>query len=220
MKIEGIKIENPEEFLQSFLSEYLKGGFGRMNKTDFELLLMYLFVHGNSFKGMSNFDISLLLKIPESKVRRLKYESELRYGDHEKADNNLITLLINCRAEYSNDYIVFSIEDKFTQMLFVSELKKQLNSFADYSFNPELVKVSKAVFSDFLGKKYGVEVSEAFEDEYVKKDEEESNYHYGIRAALEKKMPIRDLLTTVSKTLQTAAAFTTIWEFIKNSSIG
>ena len=208
--IEGVAIKDSEAFLEGFLSEYLKGGFGRMNKTDFEYLLMYLFVSNGSFESLTNFDISLLLKIPESKVRRLKYEAELRYGDHSAAEKNLLNLLAGCRVEYTDTMVIFSIEDKFTQVLFLSELKKQLRAFGDYSFNPELVKVPKKVFADFLEKKYGVEVSEDFEDEHIKREEGESIFHYCVRTAMEKSKPMSELLSTISSCIQGLAAASTL----------
>lgn len=199
-------VENEKEFLDLFLEEYLKVGFGRMNKTDFEYLLMYLFMKSKRFKELSNFDASLLLKISESRIRRLKYEAELKYGNHEEAYNNLLSQLIECRAEYSKDSIRFSIEDKFTQALLVSELKKTVNSFADYSFNPEIVTISKDAFADFLEKKYSIEVAEDFRDEHIDKNMDETTYHYGIRIALSHKKSIKEILTIVSTAIQNAAA--------------
>lgn len=202
----SILVDNDKAFLDEFLEEYLKVGFGRMNKTDFEFLLMHLFMRNAKFREMSNFDVSLLLKIPESRVRRLKYEAELRYGNHENAHDDLITQLIQCRAEYSNENIKFSIENKFTQALLVSELKKTVNSFADYSFNPEIVTISKGAFADFLEKEYSVEVAKDFRDEHILRNEGESDYHYWIRTALERTAPIRTILSAIATAIQTASA--------------
>ena len=65
--------------LNQIIDRYLKRGFGSMNKNDFEVWIFYFLLH-NQLKGMGNYDISLELRIPESKVKRLKYEAELKYG--------------------------------------------------------------------------------------------------------------------------------------------
>lgn len=201
-KVANIEINNPSEFLKDFLSLYLEAGFARMNKTDLEYLLFFLFVKNECFKGMSNFDIGLLLKIPESKVRRLKYEAELRYGKHENSDEVLLAYLINCRSEYSKESIKISFEDKFLQSLFVSELKKSVNSISDYTNNPEIVTVTKNAFIKFITTKYCQFQYDPFMDEYeeadIKKDDGEMGIHYCIRLLIEKSKPLSSVLSTLS----------------------
>ena len=58
--------------LASAISKYLERGFGSMNKNDFEVWIFHYLLQ-NELNGKSNFDISVELRIPEQKVKRLKY---------------------------------------------------------------------------------------------------------------------------------------------------
>ena len=70
--------------LSSVINDYLSRGFGSMNKNDFEVWI-FNFLLQEKLKGKSNFEISIELKIPEQKVKRLKYEAELKYGSPDKS---------------------------------------------------------------------------------------------------------------------------------------
>lgn len=63
-------IDNIQE-LRSVINEYLSRGFGSMNKNDFEVWI-FNYLLQERLKGKSNYDISIELKIPEQKVKRLK----------------------------------------------------------------------------------------------------------------------------------------------------
>ena len=56
--------------MQDFIDNYLKRGFGSMNKNDFEVMIMHELLQGK-LKGKSNYEISRELRVPESKVKRL-----------------------------------------------------------------------------------------------------------------------------------------------------
>ena len=82
------------ESIKDFIKEvYLERGFGTMNKNDFEVFIFNEIVKDpqgilefskkdKDDKPLkpSNYDLSILLKIPESKVKRLAYEADLKYG--------------------------------------------------------------------------------------------------------------------------------------------
>lgn len=209
VKVASIRIEDSELFLTDFMRGYLEGGFGRMNKTDFEFFFFHLLIKHGCFNDMSNFDIGLLLKIPESKVRRLKYEAELRYGNHENFDDLLLSYLINCRFEYYKDNIKLSFEDKFIQTLFVSELKKMVSSLSDFTKNPEVVTVTRKAFVDFLVNKYCQFEEDPFMDEYedddIAKIDGEAGIHYCVRILIEESKPLSTVLDTISSILHNEA---------------
>ena len=49
-----------------------------MNKNDFEVAIFnYLITKDENFIGKSSYELSIALKIPISKIKRLKYEAEL-----------------------------------------------------------------------------------------------------------------------------------------------
>ena len=71
--------------LNEVISKYLEKGFGTMNKNDFEVWIFhYLLEH--ELQGKKNYEISIALKIPESKVKRLRYEAELKYSNKTSVD--------------------------------------------------------------------------------------------------------------------------------------
>ena len=60
--------------LQEFISKYLERGFGSMNKNDFEVWIFH-YLMNHQLQGKTNYEVSLFLKIPETKVKRLRYYS-------------------------------------------------------------------------------------------------------------------------------------------------
>ena len=64
--------------LQILIDQYIERGFGSMNKNDFEVFIFGQMLEMPSYKGKTNYELSLLLRIPESKIKRLRYESSLR----------------------------------------------------------------------------------------------------------------------------------------------
>lgn len=88
----GLKMmkQKSEKTLDQAIEKYLERGFGSMNKNDFEA---YVFNHlvGSSMQGLSDNAISRRLRIPKSKVKRLRYEADLNYQQNsEFAKNNFV----------------------------------------------------------------------------------------------------------------------------------
>lgn len=79
--------------MNELIKKYLERGFGSMNKNDFEVAIFNEWMIHEG-RGKSNYEISLALRIPETKVKRLKYEAELKYGDNQ--DEMLKKDLKNC----------------------------------------------------------------------------------------------------------------------------
>ena len=68
--------------IKDVMESYLSRGFGSMNKNDFEVFIFHWLINNKTeCKGKSDFVISQCLKIPESKVARLRYEAGLKYTD-------------------------------------------------------------------------------------------------------------------------------------------
>ena len=124
-----------------------------MNKNDFEVWIFYFLLH-NQLKGMGNYDISLELRIPESKVKRLKYEAELKYGSPQKVSeykDELNVVLSKAVFKKDGESIQFVIEDIHLRRYLDSVLKKD-GRFSNTSFNTEIVSVSIEDF-EFLIKR-------------------------------------------------------------------
>ena len=67
------KLKGADAFFQKCITS-----FGSMNKNDYEVELLHLLFE-NGWKNKSDFEVSVDLKIPESKVKRLRYETYLVY---------------------------------------------------------------------------------------------------------------------------------------------
>ena len=98
--------------MENFIHNYIKRGFGSMTKNDFEVFIFGQILSMKEYKGKSNYELSILLRIPESKVKRLRYESALRYSDpmidYKQAVYNLLD---KAQLRAQDKKIVFQVED-------------------------------------------------------------------------------------------------------------
>lgn len=117
-------------------------GFGKMNKNNYEVAMFHLLLQ-NELNDLSDFEISKTLKIPETKVKRLRYEVGLVYGESDETllDGKLIELLSNSSFKLTIDRIQFSIPDRMLRLYLNDKLQKK-NHFADSSFNSNIVSIT------------------------------------------------------------------------------
>lgn len=136
-------IKTNETTLSDAIQAYLNRGFGSMTKNDFEVWIFDRLLR-SKLNGMSNFDISAELRIPESKVKRLRYESSLKYGNPTDATlyNAKFHDLLNKvnLKKGSKDIIQFAVEDVQLRKYLESILKKK-GRFADTLLNTEVVSI-------------------------------------------------------------------------------
>lgn len=125
--------------MEQFIQDYLQRGWGSMNKNDFEVWIFNEVMKDPQFHDLKDFDLSVKLRIAQSKVKRLRYEASLKYPQPINYGDVLFELLRH--AKFNADYIVFSIEDVATRQYLSNTLKKRGNFF-DSSFNTEIVKIS------------------------------------------------------------------------------
>lgn len=136
--------------IENVLEQYLNRGFGSMNKNDFEVWIFSQLIQGR-LRGMSNYDISIFLKIPETKVKRLKYEASLKYldQDEEAKKDRLAQCIEKVHFKKDGNSIQFVVEDIFLRK-FLDALLKRQNRFSDSSFNSEIVTLSNEDFGVLL----------------------------------------------------------------------
>ena len=128
--------------ISSIIDQYLNRGFGSMNKNDFEVWIFHYLLN-NRFIDYSNYDISIQLRIPETKVKRLRYEAELKYGEPQNEESykkSLEKLLERSILKKDGIYIQFIIENIQLRKYLDSILKKG-GRFTDSSFNSEIVTI-------------------------------------------------------------------------------
>ncbi len=126
-----------------------------MTKNDLEVLIFHLLRTHGGLKNKSNYEMSLILQIPESKVKRLAYEATLRYVEY---DRQIITqrffeCIREARFKGTGSNITFIIDDKYLRSAIDSDLKG-LGHFTDTSFNREIVSINIDAFADLLNKYY------------------------------------------------------------------
>lgn len=143
-------MNSPYQVGQEFIDEYLKRGFGTMNKTEVEVLIYWLLKkYGVLSSGLN--DSSIFLKIPKSRVKSLDYQASLRYGPITEDElRQKITACIQ-KANFTNDNngVKFAVEDELLRNVITAELYK-LNCFNDTSFNRDVISIDFKFFALFV----------------------------------------------------------------------
>jgi len=148
-------IFNKDQFSTELIARYATRGFGSMTKNDFEVLIFDLLRKYGDLKDKTNFEMSLDLQIPETKVRRLAYESDLKYGQLSESDVKEAFFDVVAKSKLRGDLnkVEFVIENKFIRTSIGAQLKK-LGHYADSSFNSEITRIHIESFIDLLAYYY------------------------------------------------------------------
>ena len=136
--------------IEDIIEAYLNRGFGSMNKNDFEVFIFHwLLANNEKCKGKSDFVISQTLKIPESKVSRLRYEAGLKYGDtnteHYREELKTALSKAKCEEGATEGKVMMSIPDKLLRQ-YLSNMLTEDGRFLDGSFNSNIVTMSAGNF--------------------------------------------------------------------------
>lgn len=137
-------------FSADFLENYLKFGLGSMPRADIDALVMHL-LDRYGFEGsppmapLSNQTVSERLRTPVAKVKKLRYEAALKFGNRveDQAMGRLLAALAVATLEPQEEKICLVIEDVLAKNWLQGQLKLHQQIF-DYSFNTEIIKVSAA----------------------------------------------------------------------------
>ena len=130
--------------LNELIDSYLEKGFGSMNKNDFEVAIFnYLITERSKYRGKNNYELSILLRIPETKVKRLRYEAALKNGsnDEETLKRRVVELLGNVIIREDGKKIIFQVEDVLLKS-YISSILKKHGCSCDGSFSPEIVAIN------------------------------------------------------------------------------
>lgn len=149
--------------MKDFIDDYLKRGFGSMNKNDFEVFIMHKLLE-DRLKGKSNYEISRELKIPETKVKRLIYEVSLKYDSDEVAQKErLLAVLKNVHIYGNGKVVMFVVENTATRNYLNSLLKAQ-GLMLNYKLNSEIVELERADFIALLSTLFTPEEQQRISD--------------------------------------------------------
>lgn len=149
--------------MKDFIDDYLKRGFGSMNKNDFEVFIMHKLLE-DRLKGKNNYEISRELKIPETKVKRLIYEVSLKYDSDEVAQKErLLAVLKNVHIYGNGKDVMFVVENTATRNYLNSLLKAQ-GLMLNYKLNSEIVELERADFIALLSTLFTPEEQQRISD--------------------------------------------------------
>ena len=150
--------EASENFGKEFLEHYLSGSFGSMSKSETEILIFHLL--SKHFEISSNYEISNLLKISETKVKNLTLNAHLRYP-RQSGDEIVRETLVDIAKKFSaiydeqNGEVKIHIQSSVQKRETINAINK-LGSFADYGLNNEILKIRIntlfSLFEKFLDK--------------------------------------------------------------------
>ena len=161
-----IEIRKPSRFCEVFLSNYLAGGLGRMQKRDIDVLVMHLLIADGRYQFPNDiFRAARELSLTEARVRNLYQEVQLRYQQLPEQDAKaaLVQLIEKRAFELKGKRLVFVVRDPMLGQWF-QEWVASVDGFTDSSFNPNLVSVHHQVFLKVLDN-IAVDQVPEFEDE-------------------------------------------------------
>ena len=146
------------------IKEYVHRGFGSMTKNDFEVWIFHQLINGE-LKGRTNREISIALRIPDTKVKRLRYEADLKWGspNNDSAYHEaLVAVIKKARFVREKKQILLVIED--TALLKYLDAKmKNANVAWDKSFNSENIYIDFEQYETFCKEVLTKEYSETIQ---------------------------------------------------------
>ncbi len=144
-------MKNKYNSFEDFLEDYCGRGFGSMTKNDFEVMIFHHLLQSR-FIAANNYTISIELQIPETKVKRLRYEADLKYGNHSDGHYQGLFFEAVKKSKFrgKGENVLFTIEN-ISLRKFLDDLLKKDGRFSDSSFNSEIVSIHIDDFAYILG---------------------------------------------------------------------
>ena len=144
--------------------------FGSMNKNDYEVELFHLMLQ-NEYSNASDHYLSTLLKMPLTKVRRLRYEVDSQYPPKAEQFKHDFYEIVNNKAFKSDNQgnLLVAVNNKALRE-YLSEQIEAAGSFFDSSFSNNIIRLTP---TDFLLLIAGFEKKE----EIVKKVKQSIEHH-------------------------------------------
>jgi len=137
--------QEKHEFAEQFVERYLAQGFGSLPKSEIDLLVFHLLTKTHAYRGKSNYEISSLLKIPESRVKTLRMNSALKYEDINSKSvlSRIIQRFVESEqfAEFEGGKVELSLEDPIEKRELENFLKVR-GHHAEYTLNSEVLRIS------------------------------------------------------------------------------
>lgn len=136
--------------IEGAIKEYIKRGFGSMNKNDFEVFIFNQWLSFENNKEKSDYAISRELRIPESKVKRLRYESSLVYSEYQNDDKRLKDKfyddLKNAKYKADSQKLYFLVPDKLVRQ-YINDILEKDGRYLESSLTSSSVSI---YINDFI----------------------------------------------------------------------
>ena len=158
--------------MNDLINDYLEKGFGSMNKNDFEVAIFNEILKEDKYKNLSDYKLSVELRIPESKVKRLRYEANLKY---QKDDSlyliKFLEILSKQNVNNEGDNIKLIVTDKSLRQ-YIKNAMYEENLIVDTSFNTDIVITNvedlKKIVENLYGEDKQIELIKKYKNEVVK----------------------------------------------------
>ena len=160
-----------DNFSKVFLLKYFESGFASLTKNDLDLLVYHaLSQQTDIFNGLDSYQLSDLLKISEKKVKSIKLDAFLKYGekDRKKYLNEIKSKIEKgiIKPELEGEKLKILLEDPILKREFEYAIKK-LGYVVDFSFNKDIFSIKITSFIEAMNSLS--DSNEKFEQELIEK---------------------------------------------------
>lgn len=182
-----LTIHSTEGFCHEFVSTIRHAGFGAMTKGEMDLFVLHLLHKHADISTCSLQELSLLLRVPVSRLSNQLYAMRLRYPPESPEGylrKQFSLLLKRTRLKIDGQYtLTLPVEDRYLREGLSAQLKL-LGHYSDGTFNRELLKLSLDAFADLANELLEAEVADqlvnAVQQEDKKKGIDESLDQYTV----------------------------------------
>lgn len=136
--------------------------FNSISKSDYDVAFFHVLME-NGYGDKSDFELSCLLKLTETKIKNLRYKCDLEYPMDENYEAQLKAILNKAAYKVDGNKIQFSIKDKMLRS-YANNLLEEDGNFTDSSFNSSIVSLTPMDMADLMKKLCGGESSQDYEE--------------------------------------------------------
>jgi hypothetical protein len=151
---------NAERLANELFQCFKTTGFNALSKTDFYDYVLYLldtYSNEHFLSARSNDANALLLKVSPAKIKTSKFNIHLKFTKPGSRNAPLLGFLqrvadgrVRLSGNKDEETYSVTVEDKVVQFQLDALMKEHLGNSPDYSFNREILKLSKADFYALL----------------------------------------------------------------------
>lgn len=126
--------------------------FNSISKSDYDVAFFHVLME-NGYGEKSDFELSRLLMLTETKIKNLRYRCNLVYPMDENYERQLMDILQNAAYKRDGNRIQFCVKDKMLRS-YANNLLTEDGNFADSSFNSDIISLTPMDMVDLMVKLY------------------------------------------------------------------